>query len=291
MLHNCDKIDGYSRAKNCQSLARRGVDTLISGPVPSRSEMWVIEYRELIRILTISDLKIKYQSSVLGFAWSLLNPLLLMLVLYLVFSRAFHAAQENFALYLLIGIVTWRFLNNGTSSSIRSIVERASLVTKVFIPRQVLVLSTVLSSFISSLLEFFVLFAVLIAFGVDLSLNLLLFPFVTAIYFILVYGISLALASLYVYYRDLDQMWEVLLQLGFFLSPVVYPMTAVPEEYLKLYMLNPVTVVMQTNREILLYAQTASPSSLIYIALAAALILAAGSAIFNRLERRFAEEL
>ncbi len=253
--------------------------------------MWVIEYRELIRILTISDLKIKYQSSVLGFAWSLLNPLLLMLVLYFVFSRAFTTTQDNFALYLLIGIVTWRFLNNGTSSSIRSIVGRASLVTKVFIPRQVLVLSTVLSSFISSLLEFLVLFALLIVFGVDLSFNLLLFPFVTAVYFVMVYGISLALASLYVYYRDLDQMWEVLLQLGFFLSPVVYPITAVPEEYLKLYMLNPVTVVMQTNREILLYAQMAPASSLLFIALIAVIILAAGSAIFNRGERRFAEEL
>jgi len=271
--------------------ARRRVDTLISGPVASQHEMWVIEYRELIRILTISDLKIKYQSSVLGFAWSLLNPLLLMLVLYFVFSRAFTTAQDNFALYLLVGIVTWRFLNNGTSSSIRSIVGRASLVTKVFIPRQVLVLSTVLSSFISSLLEFLVLFCLLVFFGVDLSFNLLLFPLVTAVYFVMVYGVSLALASLYVYYRDLDQMWEVLLQLGFFLSPVVYPITAVPEEYLKLYMLNPVTVVMQINREILLYAQTAPASSLLFIALTAVLILAAGSAIFNRLERRFAEEL
>ncbi|MDD1739988.1 MAG: ABC transporter permease [Methanothrix sp.] len=278
----------------CQATQKRRADTLISGPVPSQPEMWVIEYRELIRILTISDLKIKYQSSVLGFAWSLLNPLLLMLVLlvlYLVFSKAFTTSQENFALYLLIGIVTWRFLSNGTSSSIRSIVGRASLVTKIFIPRQVLVLSTVLSSFISSLLEFLVLFALLIAFGVELSLNLLLFPFVIAIYFVLVYGVSLALASLYVYYRDLDQMWEVLLQLGFFLSPVVYPMTSVPKEYLKLYMLNPVTVIMQTNRDILLYAQTASASSLLFMALAAALILAAGSATFNRLERRFAEEL
>ncbi len=253
--------------------------------------MWVIEYRELIRILTISDLKIKYQSSVLGFAWSLLNPLLLMLVLYFVFSKAFHSTQENYALYLLIGIVTWRFLDSGTSSSIRSIVGRASLVTKVFIPREVLVLSTVLSSFISSLLEFLVLFALLIAFGVDLSFKLLLFPFVIAVYFVMVYGMSLTIASLYVYYRDLDQMWGVLLQLGFFLSPVVYPMTAVPEEYLKLYMLNPVTVVMQTNREILLYAQTASASNLLFISLSAVLMLAVGSAIFNRLERRFAEEL
>ncbi|HQN30938.1 MAG TPA: ABC transporter permease [Methanothrix soehngenii] len=73
--------------------------------------MWIFEYRELIKILTISDLKVKYQSSVLGFAWSLLNPLLMMLVLYLVFSNVFNANQDNFALYLLIGIVSWRFIS------------------------------------------------------------------------------------------------------------------------------------------------------------------------------------
>src|SRR5512137_2148663 len=109
--------------------------------------MWIVEYRELIRILTVSDLKVKYQSSVLGFAWSLLNPLLMMLVLYLVFNNVFKSNQENFALYLLIGIVSWRFLANGTSSSMGAIVGKPSLVTKIYIPRQVLVLSTVLSSF------------------------------------------------------------------------------------------------------------------------------------------------
>lgn len=253
--------------------------------------MWVVEYRELIRILTISDLKVKYQSSVLGFAWSLLNPLLMMLVLYVVFSNVFNSDQEHFALYLLIGIVSWRFLANGTSSSMKSIVGKPSLVTKVYIPRQVLVLSTVLSSFISSLLEFFVLFVLILAFGVQLSLNVLLFPFVYIVYFLLVYGLSLALAALYVYYRDLTQIWEVVLQLGFFLAPVVYPLTMVPEEYLSLYMMNPVTVVMQIYREILLYAQTPSLVSLTYISVSAVIVLAVGWKIFKRLERRFAEEL
>lgn len=253
--------------------------------------MWIIEYRELIRILTVSDLKMKYQSSVLGFAWSLLNPLLMMLVLYVVFSNVFKANQDNFALYLLIGIVSWRFLANGTSSSMTAIVGKPSLVTKIYIPRQILVLSTVLSSFISSLLEFLVLGALLIAFGVKFSFNMALFPVVHLIYLVLVYGLSLALAALYVYYRDLNQIWEVLLQLGFFLSPVVYPLTTVPEKYMSLYMLNPVTVIMQTYRESMLYAQTPSMVSIIFVLISALLILALGAAVFKRLERRFAEEL
>jgi lipopolysaccharide transport system permease protein len=253
--------------------------------------MWIVEYRELIRILTVSDLKVKYQSSVLGFAWSLLNPLLMMLVLYLVFSNVFKANQDYFALYLLIGIVSWRFLANGTSSSMMAIVGKSSLVTKIYIPRQVLVLSTVLSSFISSLLEFLVLFVLIVIFGVKLSPNVLLFPFIYVIYFVLVYGMSLALAALYVYYRDLNQIWEVLLQLGFFLAPVVYPLTTVPAEYLNIYMLNPVTNIMQIYRDILLYAQTPSLASIVFAMISATISLAAGAAIFKRLERRFAEEI
>ncbi len=253
--------------------------------------MWVVEYRELIRILTISDLKIKYQNSVLGFGWSLLSPLLMMLVLYFVFRGAFNASQDNYGLYVLIGIVTWRFLSISTTNSMKALYKNRNLVTKIYIPRQVLVLSTVLSGFISSMLEFLVLFILLVAFGVDLSSNVLLFPVIFALYFFIVYGLSLALAALYVYYRDLNQIWEVLIQLGFFLTPVVYPLTSIPEKYFGFYMLNPVAVIMKINREILLYSQTASASNIIFVTIAAAVILTTGSAIFKRLERRFAEEL
>lgn len=253
--------------------------------------MWIVEYRELIRILTVSDLKVKYQSSVLGFAWSLLNPLLMMLVLYMVFNNVFMSSQEHFALYLLIGIVSWRFLANGTSSSMGAIVGKPSLVTKIYIPRQVLVLSTVLSSFISSLLEFLVLMVLLLAFGVGISPNILFFPAVHIVYFVMVYGISLALSALYVYYRDLNQIWEVLLQLGFFVSPVCYTISMVPDKYLFYYMLNPVTLVMQIYRKVLLYAETPSSSSLVYILFSACVLLVVGAVIFKRLERRFAEEL
>jgi len=253
--------------------------------------MWFVEYRELIRIMTISELKIKYQSSILGFTWSLLNPLLMMLVLYFVFSSIFKASQNNFALYLLIGIVSWRFMANGTSSAITSIVGKPSLVTKVHIPRQVLVLSTVLASFISSILEFVVLVPLLFILGVGLSPNILLFPVVHVIFFMMVYGISLILAALYVYYRDLNQIWDVLIQMGFFLSPIVYPLSTVPPEYLRYYMLNPVTVMIQMYRDVLLYHVAPTLADLAFTLLTAATIILLGSLVFKRLERRFAEEI
>lgn len=253
--------------------------------------MWFLEYRELIRIMTISELKVKYQSSILGFTWSLLNPLLMMLVLYFVFSNIFKARQNNFALYLLIGIVSWRFLANGTSSAIASIVGKPSLVTKIYIPRQVLVISVVLASFISSILEFVVLVPLLFILGVGLSPYILLFPVIHLIFFMMVYGMSLILASLYVYYRDLNQIWDVIMQMGFFLSPVVYPLSTVPEKYLPYYMLNPITVVIQMYRDILLNHTAPAYWDLTFAFLAGVGIIFIGSAIFSRLERRFAEEI
>jgi len=253
--------------------------------------MWFLEYRELIRIMTISELKVKYQSSLLGFTWSLLNPLLIMLVLYFVFSNVFKMTQNHLALYLLIGIVSWRFFAIGTSAAMASIVGKSSLVTKIYIPRQVLVLSVVLASFISSILEFVVLVPILFIFGVGLSPYILFFPVIHIIFFMMVYGVSLILASLYVYYRDLNQIWDVLIQMGFFLSPIVYPISTVPEKYLPYYMLNPVTVVIQMYRDILLNHIAPTTANLIFAFLVGGGIILIGSAIFKRLQRRFAEEM
>jgi len=120
--------------------------------------MW--QYRELIRNLTVADLKNRYQNTALGFFWSLLSPLLLALVLYFIFSHLF-GREENFAINLLVGIMAWRFFANGTSSSLGAIVGKPSLVTKVYIPRQILVLSNTLANIISSLLEFIVLLPII----------------------------------------------------------------------------------------------------------------------------------
>lgn len=251
--------------------------------------MWLLRYRDLIWYLMASDLKVRYQSSVLGFVWSMLNPLLMMLVLYFVFVNIFRFEQEHFALYLLIGIIAWRFFQSGTMMAMGSIVGRPGLVTKIAIPRKVLVLSTTLAALVSSLIEFVVLIPLLFILGAGVTFNVLFFPVVHAIYFLMIYGVSLFLASIFVYYRDINQMWEVVLQAGFFLSPIVYPVTIIPAQYLDLYMLNPMTVLIETYREFLLYGVTPSPVILLALLWFGVLLIIAGSAVFDRLERRFAE--
>ncbi len=253
--------------------------------------MYLFDYSELIKNLVVADLKVKYQSSVLGFAWSMLNPLLMMLVLYAVFSNIFRFEQEYFALYLLIGIIAWRFLANGTMTAMSSIVGKPNLVTKIYIPREILPFSLTMSAFVSSILEFIVLVPLLIIFGAHLSATVLLFPIVHALYFLIVFGISLLLACLYVYFRDLNQIWDILLQIGFYASPIIYPLSLVPENYILYYMLNPITRLMVMYRDILLYNSVPSVSDFLVVAGFGLLFIIIGSAVFKRLSPRFAEEV
>jgi lipopolysaccharide transport system permease protein len=251
--------------------------------------MWFIEYWDLIEILTISDLRVKYQSSILGFAWSLINPLFTLAILYLVFSRIYQMSESNFILFLFVGIVTWRFFTNGTSSGMTAIVRNPGLVKKIYIPRHILVFSSVISSLISSLLEFVVLFGLILILGVPFSFKMFLFPLIFLIYFIIVYALSLGLASLFVYYRDLNQVWEVFLQAGFFLVPIVYPISVIPEKFLTIYMLNPITMIMEIFRDLLIYDQFPPITYFAYCAMIAFILLLAGQLIFKKLERRLAE--
>lgn len=253
--------------------------------------MYLWDYRELIGNLVVSDLKIKYANSVLGFAWSLLNPLMMMVILYLVFSNIYKNNQENFIIYLLIGILSWRFFSTVTTSALESIVMKQSLVKKIFIPREILTLSVVISGLISSFLEFSVLLPLLVILGVGIYSTIVIFPVVQILFFLIIYGLSLILASLYVYFRDLNQIWQVAIQLGFFLCPIVYPLSFIPEKFQAYYMLNPVTRVIGMYRDIFLNGTIPGLSDFLVVLAFVAILLIAGNLVFSKLSRRFAEEV
>ena len=250
--------------------------------------MW--QYRELIKNLTVTDLKNRYQNTTLGFFWSLLSPLLLALVLYFIFRHLF-GSEENFAINLVVGIMAWRFFAIGTSSSLVAIVGKASLVTRVYIPRQILVLSNVLANVISSLLEFIVLLPIIFVLLGHLPITMLLFPLIHIIYFWFIYGAGLLLSSLYVYFRDLNQIWDVLINLLFFCSPIVYPLSIIPAYLMPYYLLNPVTLFIGIYRDVMVAGDLPSLYSIVVVigfAIAAYLV---GSFAFSKLQRRFAEEI
>ena len=250
--------------------------------------MW--QYRELIRNLTITDLKNRYQNTTLGFFWSILSPFLLAVVLYFIFRNLFQQ-EENFAVNLLVGIMAWRFFAVGTTTCLFSVVGKPSLVTKVYIPRGILVLNSTLSSLISSLLEFLVLVPIIFVLLGTMPATIVLFPAVHLLYFWLIYGIGLFLSALFVYFRDLNQIWEVLLNVLFFTCPIIYPVSIVPERLMTYYMLNPVTRLILMYREVMVDGNLPSIGHLVVVIGFGALAFLIGNYAFGKLQRRFAEEI
>lgn len=250
--------------------------------------MWA--YRELIKTLTITELKNRYQNTSLGFFWSILSPLLLALVLYFVFRNLFRQ-EENFAINLLVGIMAWRFFVIGTTSSLFSIVGKPSLVTKVYIPRQILVLSSALSNLISSLLEFLILVPIIFVLLRHIPVTILLYPVIHLLYFWFIFGAGLFLSALFVYFRDLNQIWEVLVNILFFCSPIIYPLSIVPDYLMTYYMLNPLTHIIIIYRDVMIAGSLPSLGSLILVIGFCVIAYFVGSFVFGKLQRRFAEEI
>jgi len=248
----------------------------------------MLQHMELLKRLTITDLKNKYQNTSLGFAWSLFSPLLLMITLYYVFRTIFQQV-EDFEVYLLIGIVTWRFFANGTNSALSSIVGKQNLVTRVYIPRWLITSSSVASSLVSSTLEFMVLLPLALILGGEISLSILLFPIVHLLYAVMICGVGFAVAALFV--RDLQHIWEVFLTAAFFLCPIIYPLSLVPENRMDLYLLNPLTRVIIIYRDLFLNGKFPAAGDVIFVVLSAIIVFILGSLIFWKLEPRFAEHV
>ena len=250
--------------------------------------MW--EYRELIRNLTLAELKNRYQNTSLGFFWSILGPFLIAVVTYFVFRNLFQR-EENFAVNLIVGIMAWRFFTVGTSGCLSSIAGKKNLVTKVYIPRQILVLSKALSTLISSWLEFIVLIPIIYFVAGNLPWTIVFYPVVHLVYFWTIYGLGLILASLYIYFRDLHQIWDVMLTAGFFTCPIVYPISIVPPNILSYYMLNPITHFILIYRDVMVAGTAPSLNNIIMVLGTGIVIFAIGNYVFSKLQRRFAEEI
>jgi lipopolysaccharide transport system permease protein len=251
--------------------------------------MWLIEYKELIRNLVVADLKVKYSSSILGFGWSILNPLMMMTVLVLVFSNLMKMDLKSSVVFMLCGLTVWRFFANGTTASLWSVIGKAHLVKKIYFPREVLVFSVAVSNMISILLEFTVFFVIMFFLTQTVHLTVLLFPVLLLMEFTLVFGMGLILAVTTAYFRDLTQIWEVLLQAGFFLAPVIYSPDTIPKQYLEYYMLNPMARLLTMYRDILIYGTIPSLYDFAVLGATCAIIFILGYAFFKKNEPRLAE--
>jgi len=207
--------------------------------------------RALLSELVRTDFKLRYQGSVLGYAWSLLRPLLLFVILYVVFVKFLKLGTgvPHFPVYLLLGIVIWNFFNEMTVQSLGSIVGRGDLIRKIRIPRWIIVLSSSISALINLLLNLVVIAIFMAINHVDIMRTILFLPLILAEVYIFALGLSLFLSAAFVKFRDINYIWEVLLQAGFYLTPILYPLSRITNLTLqKLILLNPMAQAIQDAR-------------------------------------------
>jgi len=251
----------------------------------------IYNFKNLVYNLVSRDLKVKYKGSILGFFWSLLNPLIMLIVYTVAFKYIIKIRVENFPLFFLCGFLPWMFLSLSLSMAVSSIKDNANLVKKVYFPREILPLSIVLSNLVQFLLTFIILIPALILFKVELGLPLLFLPLIILLQLAFTLGFALILSSLNVFFSDVRHLLEIFLQIWFWLTPIIYPVEFVPERFQTLYRLNPAVMFVESYRNSLLYNQPLSGSTLISLFLVSAVFLLIGYVIFNGYNRRFAEEI
>lgn len=218
--------------------------------------------RALLSELVRTDFKLRYQGSVLGYAWSLLRPLFIFLILYIVFVKflKFGGDIEHYPIYLLLGIVLWNFFSEMTSQSLGSIVGRGDLIRKIKIPRWTIVLSSSINALINVCLNLVVVFVFMAINRVDISSTAVLFPLTLLELYLFALGLSLFLSAAFVKYRDVSYIWEVILQAGFYATPILYPLALITNVTIqKLILLNPVAQTVQDARYELVTHQTLTP--------------------------------
>lgn len=212
--------------------------------------------RILLRELVVTDFKLRYQGSVLGYAWSLLKPLFLFAILYVVFDRFLQLGRdiEHFPVYLLLGIVLWGFFTEATNNGLQSIISRGDLIRKINFPKYIIVVSGTISSLINLAINLVVVLVFILFNQVSLSWEaLLIIPLIIELY-VLALALAFFLAALNVKFRDIGYLWEIFLQAAFYATPILYPMAMVMEQSMsaaKLIMLNPVAQIIQDSRYVL----------------------------------------
>jgi ABC-type polysaccharide/polyol phosphate export permease len=248
-------------------------------------------YYRLFTTLTWTNFKLRYYGSFLGYFWSLLKPLGLFGVLYIVFTVYMKQATPHYKLFLLLGIILWEFFSQGTMTGMNGFIGNYTLIRKVSLPRIILVMAAVTSSFIGFLANM-VIFLVFAAFdGIEWGFRMLWFiPLVISLY-MLVTGIGLILSILIVKIRDMLTLWEVAIQLGFWLTPVMYPMRLVPPQWRFALFLNPMSGILEYSRYVLVGIGGVTKIGFCYVGVISLVIFVSGVILFIRKEADMVENL
>ncbi len=217
-----------------------------------------LKYRYLLKELVVKDVKLKYRRSFLGIIWSILNPLLMMIVLSIVFSTVFKRNIPNFTVYLLTGRVLFEFFSQATNSSMRAVISNSSLIKKVYIPKYIFPLASCLSSFVNLLFSLVAIIIMLVITKVKITWSIILFPLPLIYVLLFSTGVGMILSAYGVFFRDIVHLYGVLLTALMYFTPLFYPVDIIPPKYQFIIKLNPLYYNIECFRQIVLYG--VSPS-------------------------------
>ena len=250
------------------------------------------QYRTMISSLVRRDLRGKYKRSVLGFAWTFINPLLQLGVYTVVFSFIMRAGIKDYYLFLFVALIPWLFFATSVSVGAGCILLEKEMVKKIYFPREVLPISHVTTQLVNMLLAFIVVFAVLILSGKGVNPVALLFlPIVIFAEYLLSLSLTMMVSALTVYLRDLEHILSIVMMAWQFMTPVMYSIDQVPPRLLWVFNLNPMTQIIVAYREILYYKQIPNLPALLRSTLLSVVLMIIGWNVFGHLKRHFAEEL
>jgi lipopolysaccharide transport system permease protein len=247
------------------------------------------KFRTLLYALTMRHMSARYRGSILGFLWSLINPLCIMGVYSLVFSFYIRFEVPNYPVFLFCGLLPWIWISSALIEGSHAIVSSGHLIAKSLFPAQILPLVSVLTTLLHFLLSLPILFLFIHFYGVSLTVSMFFLPCLIIVQLFFLYGIILAISSLNVLYRDVQHLTSNALSLLFFLSPIIYPVETVPERFRFTLMINPFSLFIASYHDLLLYNRL--PNEMVIAGLVVWSILAVlvGTIVFNRYKYVFAE--
>ncbi len=251
----------------------------------------ILKFKEMIKSWTRKELKTRYKGSFLGFLWTFVNPLLQLVVYSIIFPFVMRFNQENYAMFLFVALIPWNFFTSSMQSSCGLIVWNSNMVTKVYFPREVLPISFTLSGVFNMLFSYAIVFPMLALFRVPFTWNLLWLPVLIICQSILCLGLALLVSSVNVYFRDIEYIIGIAMMALYFLTPIMYDISNLPERLQRIMFINPMTGYIIMYRDVTFNGVGVNLGMLAFSLVYSVIIFIVGAITFEKLQRRFTEVL
>jgi len=250
-----------------------------------------MKYKDLLIELVKREIKARYKQSILGYAWVILVPLLNLIVLTVVFSYFIKIPSGGtpYVIFLFTGLVPWTFTANSISVATQSVISNTSLITKIYLPREIFPIATILAKMVDFLLTCLVLVVLLIVFGVSFKLTMLFVPVIFFFHFLLILGISFFLSAANVFFRDVENVIGVFLTIWMYVTPVLYPQELIPHAFVPFFNLNPMMPIINSYRNTILYGTMPAWPSFVYAVVFSVVVFVLGYKFFKNRARYFAD--